>query len=149
MHNGKNFCPSVILPLHFAEIRDQPTHFGRSPHEGQGQIRRHQGIDLAALQHRRKRLLRSNRANVDALRQIVPDFVYPSRLLLSSSEPTYLFGGYTVLVLQNAPNPDRHGHLVFGDPYSFPYQIFGFLNTRARVDEDARVAEGTRWEHRY
>ena len=103
---------------------------------------RYHRIDFSSLQHGRERLVWRNRPNVDAFRQVVPDFILAAGMLFPSDQPFHLLRLHPIFVLQNSPRPDRHGDLIFRDADPLADEIFGFLNARFCVDVDAGMAKG-------
>ena len=69
----------------------------------------------------------------------------------SSSPPvkySTLVGRDAVVVLQDAADPHRRGHLVLGHADALADQVLRLADAALRRDEDARMAEEARREHR-
>ena len=62
--------------------------------------------------------------------------------------PLHLGGANAVLVLQNAADPYRRGHLVFGNADHLAAQVLRALDAAVGSDIDRRVTEQPRRKHR-
>src|ERR1700730_5050804 len=108
-----------------------------------------ESVDLAAGEHHRERLRRTDRLHLDIRRQLEADLLRPPRLLFSSGVVSYAVDGNTVVLGQNSTDPHRRSHLVLRRADAFAYQILRRVYVGVGVDVDARGPEAKRRKDGY
>ena len=94
----------------------------------------HEGVDLAALEHRLQRRVGWNGLQPDAVGWLDgADWL--------AGDPHDVARRYTVLVGEKSANPDRRGHLVVADTHALALQILGPLDTGVGAHVDSRMAK--------
>src|SRR5689334_8106298 len=115
---------------------------------GRGHARGVESVDLAVAQHRRERVGLADLRHLDARRQLDLELLGAVGLLLAALVVRLAVHRHAVLVLQDAADPHRCGHLVLGVADLAAHEVLRLLDLRLRVHVDARVAEEARREHR-
>ena len=105
------------------------------------------GIDVSVGNHLRQRLRRTDAGELELGRQLQLELLVAAGLLLAASEIFDASRIDAVLVLQDAADPYRCGHLIFRSADAFSNQVPGFADAALGRNENARLAEKSRWEH--
>src|SRR5712692_3079693 len=99
VHNGEYPRAAEIVRLHPLEIGEEPTHSRRAAKKTARHARRHQGVDLAALDHFVERLVLNN-FETNIRRKIEVDPILATGLFLSSLKPMNLLWRDAVIIPQ-------------------------------------------------
>ena len=93
-------------------------------------------------------LIGGNRLHAKFGRQRQRDFLRAPRLLFAAGEVRRAGDRHAVFVAQDAANPNRRGHLIFGAADALADQILRLANSAVRVDVDAGMPEHARGKDR-
>ena len=148
VHDRKDLRLAVIGFLDFHVVLEQAPDGSRPRGEGRGRPRCVHGVELAFGDHLRESLLRPDGPQPEFRWQVELELLVASRLLLAAGEVLRARRIDAVLVLQDAADPDRCGHLIFRNADFFARKILRLADAAFRRDENARVAEEARGEHR-
>src|SRR6266700_551357 len=103
---------------------------GRAAGKATGRAGAEHRVELARLQHARKRLVERNRSQLEAGNGLQRGALAASRLLDAALTPCYVGGADAIFVLHEATQPDDGGDLVFGQADELAFQIRGFTDAQ-------------------
>src|SRR2546422_395015 len=129
-------------------ILQQPSNPIRRRFECGRSARRVESVNLPGYDHCRQRPIQRNRPDLDLRRQLQRELFGAAWFFLSALKIGRACDRNTILIAENASNPDGRGHLIFGISNSLADQIFRFPNSAVRIDINARVTKGAGGKYR-
>lgn len=113
-----------------------------------GHARGIERVDLARGEHRRQSLRGADRLHADVRRQVELQLLVAPRLLLAAGVIAHRIDRHAVLVLQDAADPGRRGHLVLGTADLPADQVLRRADACRSIHIYAAMTKHARREHR-
>ena len=126
VHDRIDLGAAVIVLLHLGVVRKQPPHLRRAAAERQRIVRRHQEVDLAALQQIAELGAGRRLREADVGRQLAAETVG------AALHPFDVARLDAVFVLQQPAHIDRGRHAVFRHAAALALEVGGLLDALAR-----------------
>jgi hypothetical protein len=122
-------------------VREQADDPAAAVLEARRLARRVERVDLAVTQHARQGLVRADRRQADVRRQVQLLLLGAAGLLLAAGQVGDAVDRHAVVVGEDAADPGRRGHLVFGIADAAADQVLGLPDAGAGMDVDRGRAE--------
>src|SRR5499427_2222782 len=148
MHDREYARLAKISLLDGRIIREHAADMGCTVEKAGRRPRAEQAVDIAIGQHVGQGAVLRDRRVIDIGRQLDLCALAAPGLLEAAAPPFDVVRLDAVLVLQNAPDPDVRGHLVFGQPDRPALEIWRALDAAIGASVDPTVAEQPRYERR-
>jgi hypothetical protein len=129
------------------EVLEEPSH--SSSAEGARWARRVDRVEPSLRQELRQRGSARCRLDADRVRKLELDLLDPPRVLEAAGDIRGVSDRQTVMLGEDAANPNVGGQLVLGDADAPAAELFGALDAAVTPHVDAGVAECPRREDRH
>src|SRR5581483_1023272 len=144
MHRREDFCFFPVGDFFILIVLEQAGYQRMPLEERRGSARGNDRVELTGDQHVVERLIGGDRRQPNLWWQLELELFDTSGLVETTIEPFDVLWADAVFVLQNATNPKRRRHLIFGYADLLSTQVVGRADPGARIDVNAGVPEHAR-----